>query len=93
MKTQTKDITVISEFLKIDGKNRGYNLFKDIRDNSMTRPTSRFIEDYSFFQLASANIYYDFSKNIASKLGAKSLRVSFSMNDIFRLTTVKGEGY
>lgn len=82
------DIRVLEDRWKEPGD---ITFFKDIRDNSMTRPTSRFIEDYSFFQLASANIYYDFSKNIASKLGAKSLRVSFSMNDIFRLTTVKAE--
>ncbi len=87
-KRYNTDIRVLEERWKQPGD---ITFFKDIRDNSITRPTSRFIEDYSYLQLASANIYYDFSKNVVSKFGAKSMRVSFSMNDVFRLTTVKAE--
>ena len=82
------DIRVLEERWKNPGD---ITFFKDIKDNTLTRPTSRFVEDYSFLQLSTVNLYYDFNKNLLSKFNVKSLRLSFSMNDIFRLTTVKAE--
>lgn len=65
--------------------------FKDVRDNSPTQATSRFVEDYSFMQLSALNVSYDLNKKLISKINAKSAMISFSMNDVFRFATVKAE--
>ncbi len=65
--------------------------FKDIKDDTYTKPTSRFIQDYSFLELATINASYDLKPEIASKMGFKRLKIMFYMNDIFRSSTVKAE--
>ncbi|WP_455511164.1 SusC/RagA family TonB-linked outer membrane protein [Butyricimonas paravirosa] len=65
--------------------------FKDVKDESYTRATSRFIEDYNYLQFSSLNLSYDFPESITRKLCMENLRLSFSMNDVFRLSSVKIE--
>jgi TonB-linked SusC/RagA family outer membrane protein len=65
--------------------------FKGITQTTITEATSRFVNDYSYFQLASANLSYDFKKSWVRFIGARSLRLSASVNDIFRLSTIKAE--
>ena len=67
------------------------SFYKDIKDGSYTKPTSRFIQDYSFLELATVNASYEFNKRIAEKVGMKRLKMLFYMNDIFRASTVKAE--
>jgi hypothetical protein len=67
------------------------SFYKDIKDDSYTKPTSRFIQDYSFLELATVNASYEFNKRIAEKVGMKRLKMLFYMNDIFRASTVKAE--
>lgn len=65
--------------------------YKDIKDDSSTKPTSRFIQDYSYLELATINASYEFSSTLAEKVGMKRLKMLFYMNDAFRTSTVKTE--
>ncbi len=65
--------------------------FKNIRDNSITQATSRFLERYSFMQLSSLNLSYDLPKLNIAGWKLKTVRWSFSMNDLFRISSVKME--
>ncbi len=66
--------------------------FKSITDNSTTKPTSRFVENLNELVFSSLNLGYDFSNTSFIKEGPLDyLRLSFSMNDITRLTSVKQE--
>lgn len=60
---------------------------------SLTKPTSRFIQDLNELSLTTLNIGYDF-RNCTFMKKEKSierLRLSFAMNDLFRVATVKTE--
>lgn len=87
-KRYNTDIRVLEERWQKPGD---ITFFKDVSDNSITQASSRFINDYSFLQLTSMNLSYDFSKTLISKFSMKSARLSFSMNDVFRFSSVKIE--
>jgi TonB-linked SusC/RagA family outer membrane protein len=65
--------------------------YKDIKDSGYTNPTSRFIQDYSYLELATINASYEFSSTLAEKVGMKRLKMLFYMSDAFRTSTVKTE--
>lgn len=65
--------------------------FKDVKDQTQTQPTSRFIEDYNYLQLSSLNLSYDFPRRLTSRWHMENLRLSFSMNDVFRASSIKVE--
>ena len=66
--------------------------FKSITDHSITKPTSRFVEDLNEIVLSSINIGYDFSKMKWIKNSPlEYLKLVFNMNDVGRLSTVKQE--
>lgn len=66
--------------------------FKDIKDTSVTRSTSRFVEDENTWTLSSINFSYDFDRfAFVKNLGFNRLRLSFDMNDVARISTVKQE--
>lgn len=56
-----------------------------------TRPTSRFVEDYNYLELATLNIGYEFGTEKLKKVGIKRLKAMFYMNDVFHASTVKRE--
>ena len=56
-----------------------------------TRPTSRFVEDYNYLELATLNIGYEFGTAKLQKVGIKRLKAMFYMNDVFHASTVKQE--
>lgn len=62
--------------------------FKDIKDDEKTKPTSRFVEDYNYLNLSALSMSYDFN---VSKWKLKRFKVLFSMNDVFRVSSVKVE--
>lgn len=66
--------------------------FKDIADRSLTRISSRFVEDNNTFTLGSLQLGYDLD-NLASvrKLGFSQLRASISSSELFQLSTVRVE--
>jgi hypothetical protein len=67
-------------------------LYKDIADNSTTRATERFVEEVNEWVLSSVNVSYDFHELAAVKHpGCSRLRLSFNMNDVARVSSVKME--
>lgn len=56
-----------------------------------TRPTSRFVEDYNYLELATLNIGYEFGTEKLKKVGIKRLKAMFYMNDVFHASTVRQE--
>ena len=64
-----------------DGMNVGY----------VTRPTSRFVEDYNYLELATLNVAYEFGVARLKRLGIKRLKAMFYMNDVFHASSVKQE--
>ena len=64
---------------------------KDIADNSRTRSSSRFVQDYNLLSLNSVSIQYEFADRIAKSLHLERLRIEASASDIFRLCSVKQE--
>jgi hypothetical protein len=67
-------------------------LYKDIANNGVTRATERFVEDMNEWILSSVNVSYDFNELAAVKhSGFSRLRLSFNMNDVARVSSVKME--
>lgn len=65
--------------------------YKDIRDQSMPRQTSRFVEKENTLNLQRLNIAYDFDSALAKRIRASKVSVGLSMNDLFRASTVRIE--
>lgn len=62
-----------------------------INTGQVTKPTSRFVEDYNFLNLATLNISYDFGLGGLERAGVKRLRAYAYFNDLFHLSNVKRE--
>ena len=58
---------------------------------SVTKPTSRFVEDNNWLELSTLNVSYEFKMDWMKKVGLKRLKALFYMNDVFRVSTVKQE--
>ena len=66
--------------------------FKSIKDTSTTKPTSRFVEDYNELCFSAITLGYDMSHMpFVKRSPLDYLRLSFTMNDICWLSTVKKE--
>jgi hypothetical protein len=66
--------------------------FKDIKDQSTTLSTGRFVEDNDVWTLSSVNLSYDFDRFRAIQdAGFRRLRLAFYMNEMARLSSVKVE--
>lgn len=66
--------------------------FKSISDRSYTRPTSRFVEDYSLLTLSSINLSYDFSNTqFLRNSFLQQLKVFVYLNDLFTVSSVEIE--
>ncbi len=67
-------------------------LYKSIADQSITYPTSRFVQDYNLFTLSSLTLYYDFRNcRWVKDSFLQRLKVSAYTNDLFVLGSVKTE--
>jgi hypothetical protein len=66
--------------------------FKSISDVSVTKPTSRFVEDLDEFVFSSINLGYDFSKlSFVKKRFFDYCKLTFHVNDIAWISSVKRE--
>ena len=66
--------------------------FKNIAlQENVSSLTTRFVQDYNFFQIGSISLGYDMKRNLCSKLGLSGLRFNFNMSNIARFSTVKEE--
>ena len=68
-----------------------YESLNGINIYQATEPTSRFVEDYNYLELATLNIGYEFGTTKLQKLGIKRLKAMFYMNDVFHASSVKQE--
>lgn len=60
--------------------------------DGLTRPTSRFVQDFNELQMTSLNVGYDFRYwNFMQGHMLERLKVQFYMNDVFRASSVKAE--
>src|SRR5690606_34303667 len=66
-------------------------MYKDIKDSSAPKQTSRFVEKENTLQLQRLNIMYDFNPSVARRIGASKMSFGISMNDLFRASTVRME--
>lgn len=58
---------------------------------TLTRPTSRFVQNYNELSLSSFNVSYDLPDKILKPLHLSLVRVELGMNDMFNLSSVKQE--
>jgi TonB-linked SusC/RagA family outer membrane protein len=65
--------------------------FKNITDLSITKPTSRFIENDNYIRLNSINVSYEFEKKRLERLKLQRLKIIFYANEVFNISTVKQE--
>ncbi|WP_059026223.1 SusC/RagA family TonB-linked outer membrane protein [Gabonibacter massiliensis] len=65
--------------------------FYDIKNTTITKPTSRFVQDYNFLNFSGLSMGYDFDQMLIKKIRLRSLGISFNANDICRWSTVKEE--
>ncbi len=67
-------------------------IYKNIADNTPTKPTSRFVQDLSELTFSSISLGYDFNKLKFMGPNNKSrINVALNLNDIARIATVKTE--
>lgn len=60
-------------------------------DRSLTKPTSRFVQDRNELDIAAISAYYDFGKSINKALGLERLRLGFNMNNVVKFSTIEIE--
>lgn len=66
-------------------------LYKNIKEYTSTYLSTRFVQKEHFLQLSNLSLSYDFGQDLIKKLGINTLRLSFYMNDVFRVSTIKNE--
>lgn len=65
---------------------------KDIRDRTLvTRPTSRFVQDYNTLRFNSLSVSYDFPSRLVKRWGLGMLRLTANMEDLGYFSTVLQE--
>ena len=67
------------------------NELNGINELVVTRPTSRFVEDYNYLELSTLNLSYEFDNSLTKKWGIQRLKLLFYMNDVFHSSSVKIE--
>ncbi len=68
------------------------SLYKNIKNEEITRATSRFVEDDDQFIISALNLSYDFGRLAAVKnTGLERVKLSFDMADVARFQSVKVE--
>lgn len=68
------------------------SLYKNIADYSLTRPTSRFVQDQNELIFSSVNVGYDLSRaSFVKALRMNRFAVGVTTNELARLSTVKTE--
>ena len=66
--------------------------FRDIKDyNSVTRPTSRLVQNYSYLNMSSLSVGYEFKRDMIRKLGLYRLKLQFNCRDLFTASAIQVE--
>jgi TonB-linked SusC/RagA family outer membrane protein len=62
--------------------------FKNIADQGTTFTSSRFVQHDNIMELRSLYLSYDFNKSVYSRVKMKNLRLAFTMNDVWRWSSI-----
>lgn len=65
--------------------------YYDLKKNTQTSPTSRFVQDLNVLNFSSLSCGYDFQYSMIKKIRLNSLGIRFNANDLCRWSTVKEE--
>lgn len=65
--------------------------YYDLKNTTTTKPTSRFVQDYNYFNFTGLSCGYDFGRDLIRRWRLQSLGLRFNMNDLCRWSTVKEE--
>lgn len=68
-----------------------HTFFKDIKNRDRTEVSSRFVQDENVLQFKSLSFFLFFPDRVDSKMGLERLKLTFQMEDIFRISNVKRE--
>jgi len=63
-------------------------LYKNIRDESRTNVTERFIQKDNYLDLRSVYLAYEWKSNFLKKLGLTNLRTAVTANDIWQTSSI-----
>lgn len=66
-------------------------MFRRIDDNSTVYQSTRLVQDNNFLNLSSLSLSYDLPRNMLIKTFIERCRFTFSMTDVFRLSSIKQE--
>lgn len=68
------------------------SFFKDIANPEVTRPSTRFVEDWSELTLSTINVAYELERlNFIQKIGLRRAKLGFNANNLFVISTVRQE--
>lgn len=65
--------------------------YKDIANLGTSFASERFVQHDNLLELRSVYLSYDFNSRVYSKMGMKHLRIAFTMNDIWRSSSIQVE--
>lgn len=82
------DIRVLANRWKESGE---HTFFKNIADTKPSYVSSRFVQEENTFSLKSVSLAYDFKREWIQRCKIENLRLSFYMNDVFRISSIKQE--
>ena len=68
-----------------------HTFFKDIASRDRTEVTSRFVQDENVLQFKSLSLSYSFPQKWIKKMYMERMKLTFQMEDLFRISTVKRE--
>ena len=68
-----------------------YTFYKDIADRTVSKASSRFVQDNNYLELSNISISYRFAPELLRKVGVSALRLGLNSSNLFYVSTVKRE--
>lgn len=65
--------------------------YKNIKDKTITSPSSRFVQDYNSLDLSSISLGYEFTMKALKNVGISSLHLYLDANNVFNVSSVLQE--
>lgn len=59
--------------------------------NLVSRPSSRFVQDYSYLTMSTLSVGYEFKRDLIRKLGLYRLKLQFNCRDLFTVSSIQVE--
>ncbi len=68
-----------------------YSFYKDIADRSVSKASSRFVQDNNYIEMSNVSLSYRVHPDALKKCGLSALRIGLNSGNLFYLSTVKRE--